>query len=155
MQAAVLALGHSFAEHSRRAGSPTAAALQRTRTILAASMAQAEAQAEDFGRPARVQLRGVWQWLVAAGAVLFGAGAAAFYLKETIAPRISEPAVAAVVIASGEPGIVTNPFAPPRAAPAKADSAAKASVRREGDTLVLVRRSPASRLRHSSGRHTP
>ena len=120
MQAAVLDFGASFAEHSRRAGSPTAAALQRTRTILAASMAQAEAQAEDFGRPTRMQFRGVWQWLVAAGTVLLAAGAATVYLKQTVAPRVTEPALAAVVVASGEAGIGSDPFAAPRATAANA-----------------------------------
>ena len=138
MQAAVLDFGVTFAEHSRRAGSPSAAALQRTRAILAASMAQAEVQAEDFGRPTGTQFRGVWQWLVAAGAVLLVAGAATFYLKETVAPRITEPAVAAVVIASGDAGVGTNPFAAPRVPTGNAVSVpATGTVRREGDTLVI------------------
>ena len=138
MQAAVLDSGVSFAEHSRRAGSPSAAALQGTRAILATSMAQAEAQAEEFGRPTRMQFRGVWQWLVAAGAVLLVFGAATFYLKETVAPRITEPAVAAFVIASGDAGVGTNPFAAPRATTGNVASApATGAVLREGDTLLI------------------
>ena len=121
MEAVVLDFGVSFAEHSRRAGSPSAAALQRTRAILSARMAPAEVQAPGFGRPAVVEVRGAWQWVVAAGAVLVLSVAGALYLKETVAPRVTEPAVAAVASAPVRParpasGPTPSPYRGPRRA---------------------------------------
>jgi len=137
MQAAVVDFDVSFAEHAQRAGSPSAAALQRTRAILSARMVRAEAQAQGFGRAAASESRGVWQWLLAAAAVVGLSGAAFLYCKEALAPHITEPA-AAVVIAARGGAVGSNPFAAPRAATALTPSVAGGTVRREGDAIVIA-----------------
>ncbi|HVH35708.1 MAG TPA: hypothetical protein VM528_04090 [Burkholderiaceae bacterium] len=115
MQAAVLDSGVSFAEHAQRAGSPSAAALQRTRAILSARMVRAEAQAQGFGCAGTGESRVAWQWLLAAAAVVGLNGAAFLYCKEALAPHITEPATAVVVAARGD-AVASDPFAAPRAA---------------------------------------
>jgi hypothetical protein len=130
MQAAALDFG-SYAEHSRRAGSPSAAALQRPRAILAAHQVQAESQATGFGRGVRAGMRGAWQWLAAAAAIL-GLYCAVLYLSHTVAPRVTEPAVAAILIAGGE-AIGTRPSV--RGAATQADVAAS-RLARSGPTWV-------------------
>jgi hypothetical protein len=135
MQAAVFDFG-SFAEHSRRAGSPSAAALQRTHAVLAARLVQPESRANGFGRAVRAGLRGTWQWLAAAAAILALSCAAVVYLSHTVAPRVTEPAVAAILIAGGEAGIGTNPFVPSAATQAVV-AARHGSVRNEGGALVI------------------
>jgi hypothetical protein len=59
-------------------------------------------------------MRGAWQWIAATVAVLALSAAGALFLKATVAPRVMEPAVAALAIGTGagaDTAIGTNPVA--------------------------------------------
>ena len=138
MQAAVLDFGLSFAERSQRAGSASAAALQRTRAILGARMVPAESQAPGFGRAAAVESRGVWQWMAAAAAVFALSGAGFLYCKETVAQHVTEPATAVLAIGVAASGVGANPFAVPGAAAAEQHSTAAFTVKLEAHAVACA-----------------